>query len=104
MSHSSSESGEPNNAIITLDAFLSTTIFSMTSAPSTRIHGRASCLWKLKLGHYQLPQDAPSLRGMIGNSTFLPNQMGHTAGGPQAGLVAQRFRTAFESPLDLAQV
>src|SRR5208283_4684769 len=52
----------------------------------------------------QLPQDAPTLRGMTGNSTFLPNQMGHTAGGPQAGLVAQRFRTAFESPLDLAQV
>jgi len=41
---------------------------------------------------------------MIGNSTFLLDQMGDTAGGPQADLVAQSFRTAFESLLDLAEI
>jgi len=41
---------------------------------------------------------------MVGNSTFLLNQMGHTVGGPQTGLVVQNFRTAFESLLDLAEI
>jgi len=41
---------------------------------------------------------------MVGNPTFLLNQMGDTAGGPQTGLEAQSFRTAFESLLDLAQI
>ena len=41
---------------------------------------------------------------MVGNPTFLLDQMGDTAGGPQAGLVAQSFRTAFESLLDLAEI
>jgi hypothetical protein len=41
---------------------------------------------------------------MVGNSTFLLNQMGHTVGGPQTGLVAQSFRTAFECLLDLAKI
>src|SRR3974377_1659094 len=52
----------------------------------------------------QPPQDAPSLGRMVGNPTFLLDQMGDTAGGPQTGLVAQSFRTAFESLLDLAQI
>jgi hypothetical protein len=41
---------------------------------------------------------------MVGNSTFLLDQMGDTAGGPQTGLIAQDFRTAFECLLDLAQI
>ena len=41
---------------------------------------------------------------MIGNSTFLPDQMGDTFGRPQAGLVAQGFRTAFESHFELAEI
>ena len=41
---------------------------------------------------------------MVGNPTFLLDQMGDTVGGPQSGLVAQAFRTAFESLLDLAQI
>lgn len=41
---------------------------------------------------------------MVGNPTFLLDQMGDTVGGPQTGLIAQRLRTAFESLLDFAQV
>jgi len=41
---------------------------------------------------------------MVGNSTFLLDQMGHTVGGPQTGLVAQSFWTAFECLLDLAEI
>ena len=41
---------------------------------------------------------------MVGNPTFLLDQMGDTVGGPQTGLVAQNFRTAFESLLDLAEI
>ena len=41
---------------------------------------------------------------MVGNPTFLLDQMGDTLGGPQTGLVAQNFRTAFESLLDLAEI
>jgi len=41
---------------------------------------------------------------MVGNSTFLLDQMGDTAGGPQTGLIAQNFRTAFECLLDLAEI
>jgi hypothetical protein len=41
---------------------------------------------------------------MVGNPTFLLDQMGDTAGSPQTGLVAQSFRTAFESPLNLAEI
>jgi hypothetical protein len=41
---------------------------------------------------------------MVGNPTFLLDQMGDTMGGPQSGLVAQRFWTALESLLDLAEI
>jgi len=41
---------------------------------------------------------------MVGNSTFLLDQMGHTLGRPQAGLVTQHFRSAFESQFELAEV
>ena len=41
---------------------------------------------------------------MIGNPAFLLDQMGDTAGGPQTGFVAQSFRPAFESLLDLAEI
>jgi hypothetical protein len=41
---------------------------------------------------------------MIGNPTFLLDQMGDTLGSPQAGLVTQSLWTAFESPLEFAQV
>ena len=41
---------------------------------------------------------------MIDNPTFLLDQMSNTVGGPQTGLVAQSFRTAFEALLDLAEI
>jgi len=41
---------------------------------------------------------------MVGNPTFSLDQMGDTVAGPQSGLVAQSFRTALESLLDLAEI
>jgi hypothetical protein len=41
---------------------------------------------------------------MVGNPTFLLNQMGDTVGGPQTGFIAKNLRTAFESLLDLAEI
>jgi hypothetical protein len=41
---------------------------------------------------------------MVGNPTFLLDQMGDTVGGPQTGLVAQSLRTAFEPLLNLAEI
>lgn len=41
---------------------------------------------------------------MVGNPTFLLDQMGDTSGGPQPGLVAQHFRTPLESLFELAKI
>src|ERR1019366_3701380 len=43
----------------------------------------------------QLPQYPPSLRGMILDSAFLLDQMGHAPRSPQTGFVTQRLRSAF---------
>src|ERR1700730_6099167 len=52
----------------------------------------------------QLPQNAPSLRGMIANSAFLLDQERHSPRRPQTGFVPQSFRPALQPALDFPQV
>src|SRR5216110_1607297 len=52
----------------------------------------------------QLPQNAPGLRGMVADSAFLFDQMGHAPRGPQTGFVAQSLRPTLQPALDTPQI
>jgi hypothetical protein len=52
----------------------------------------------------QLPQDAPSLRGMVSDPAFLLDQVRHPPRRPQTGFITQSFRPALQPALDLVQV
>src|SRR5438270_13647431 len=52
----------------------------------------------------QLPQNAPGLRGMVADSAFLFDQVGHAPRGPQTGFVAQSLWPTLQPALDLVPV
>jgi hypothetical protein len=52
----------------------------------------------------KLPQKAPYVSGVIGDPTLLFDQIRHPRRGPQSRVIAERFRSALQSPLDAFQI
>src|SRR6266704_225435 len=68
---------------------------------SSRSSARPTGRWQLPA---QLPQNAPALRGMVADSAFLFDQVGHAPRGPQTGFVAQSLWPTLQPALDAPQI